>query len=685
VTHWRKLVAGAAATLVCLLGAAAPAAAKPGDHYKLDRKLNDRASRGGSGLSRVIIQVKPGWDGSNDFKRFGKLGKKLGLINGQVVELPNGLLKHVADLPFVESIHWDRPTGGQMNRAAVTVGARSVQQDLGLDGAGVGVAIIDSGVANWHDDLTYQGANAAVRVVGGQRIAKFVDFVNGRTTAYDDYGHGTHVAGIIAGNGYDSYGDKAGIAPAAHLVSLKVLDDHGAGYVSDVIAALGWAVQNRIAYNIRVINLSVGAPVTESYISDPLTLAAKRAVDVGIVVVAAAGNMGRSATGKIVYGGITAPGNAPWVLTVGAYSHQGTVTRKDDVMAPYSSHGPTALDYNAKPDVVAPGTGIVSLAAAGSTMYQAKAAYLLNGARATAYKPYLSLTGTSMAAPMVSGTAALMIQANPKLTPNLVKAIIEYTAQDYHYDALTEGAGFLNSRGAVDLAKFYVTARAGQRYPFQKAWSRTILWGNYKLDAGVIRPAANAWALKTVWGGLRDSLGENIVWGTLFNDGENIVWGTSVLDTGNLLTSLLSLDENIVWGTMQIDENIVWGTLRDAENIVWGTTCDSADCFGVVWGTSLLDAENIVWGTSLLDENIVWGTSGSTDDVIWATSDETDDPPPLFDDVPVGSVSFDSLFPPELAPDSSTTTSTTTTEQTTPMAPITTTVPDLTTGLLGGL
>jgi hypothetical protein len=260
-----------------------------------------------------------------------------------------------------------------------------------------------------------------------------------------------------------------------------------------------------------------------------------------------------------------------------------------------------------------------------------------------------------MAAPMVAGTAALMIQANPKLTPNLVKAIIEYTSQDYHYDALTQGAGFLNSRGAVDLARFYATAKSGQVYPMNWAWSKTILWGNYRLNRGVIRPAANAFKVGTVWGSVRDAAGENIV------------WGTSVLDgVSGLLGGLLSTGENIVWGTTRVDENIVWGTLRDAENIVWGTTCGADDCFNIVWGTSLRDAENIVWGTSFSDENIVWGTSGSTDNILWATSDEAGEPAVLFDDLPVGPVSFESLFPPELAD---------------PVTTVTTTV----TGLLGGL
>ena len=301
------------------------AAAKPGDHPKLDRVLNDRAARAGSGKSRVIVTLRPGADVSGDIKKVGgKLGRRLGLINGQVVELSNGQLKKLADSPAVDSIHWDRPAKGAMNRVAVTVGARAVQANFGYNGAGVGVAVIDSGIVPWHDDFTYYGADPNVRVVGGQRVSAFVDFVNGRTTPYDDFGHGTHVSGIIAGNGFDSLGVRAGIAPAADIISEKVLDGNGNGVISNVIAALDWAVQNKAAYNIRVINLSVGAPITESYNTDPLTLACKRVVDSGIVVVAAAGNFGRSKAGKTIYGSITAPGNAPWVLTVGAYSHNGS-------------------------------------------------------------------------------------------------------------------------------------------------------------------------------------------------------------------------------------------------------------------------------------------------------------------------------------------------------------------------
>ena len=662
MNSWRKHLTAALAGAVCLFGLSADVAAKPrnaraGDHPKLDRKLNDRAAKGGSAISRTIVVLKPGCDASEEYGKHGaKRGRRLGLINADVVEIPNDKLHRFANLRCVQDIHHDRKTGGEMNRAAVVEGARAVQYLYGYDGAGIGVAVVDSGITSWHDDLTYQGSNPNVQVVGGQRVRKFVDFVNGHLTAYDDNGHGTHVSGIIAGNGYDTYGARAGIAPAANLVSLKVLDSHGGGYISNVIAALDWVVANRGAYNLRVVNLSVGAAVTESYNTDPLTLAAKRVVDQGVVVVTAAGNLGRNpATGKTMYGAITAPGNAPWVLTVGAYSHEGSVARYDDKMAGYSSRGPTAIDFAAKPDVVATGSGIVSLAAPGSLMYTTKSAYLLRGARPTANKPYLSLSGTSMASPVVAGAVALMLQANPNLTPNLVKAIIQYTAQNYGYDPLTQGAGFLNIKGAVDLAKFLKSPAAGQKYPSNRAWSKTILWGNKKITKGVIKPAANAWGLNIVWGTMRDTEGDNIVWGTFCATVEcdNIVWGTSEMDA-----------DNIVWGTFDAVEgdNIVWGTALEAagelDNIVWGTECGGVDCDNLVWGASVAEGEldNIVWGTAIEADNIVWGTGGEVANIVWGTSSEEDnltwgcngEETPVFDDPEVPSVFdgvvFDALF-----------------------------------------
>jgi hypothetical protein len=490
------------------------------------------------------------------------------------------------------------------------------------------------------------------------------------------------VSGIIAGNGFDSLGARAGIAPTAHIVSLKVLDANGRGVISDVIAAFDYAVANKAAYNIRVINVSVGAPITESFLTDPLTLAAKRAVDAGIVVVAAAGNLGKNASGQTQNGGITAPGNAPWVLTVGASSHMGTVTRVDDTIASYSSRGPTYIDYAAKPDLVAPGTGLVSLNAPGSLMSVTKSAFLLKGtwpyALPGGVKPYLSLSGTSMASPVVAGTVALMIQANPTLTPNLVKAILQYTSQEYPgYTALTQGAGFLNTKGAVDLAKFFATAQAGNLYPHALPWSRKIIWGNHRIGGGVIKPNAPAWKLGVTWGAARSADGHDIVWGTVCGDDcDNLVWGTADDDDNLVWGTASDDDDNLVWGTYSDDDdNLVWGTADDDDNIVWGTDCDGADCDNLVWGTSVdgLDGDNLVWGTASEDDNLVWGTAGDVDDnLVWGTSFDGDsttwgssgDDIPLFDDPDAEPATFDSTVYDDLfgfTPIVPTTTTTTTT------------------------
>ncbi len=660
----------AALLLVGLLASSAPADAagrnrgsRRQQSSKLDNELRSRATRL-LGTTKVILTIKPGQEANaqQEVRRLGgRFGRRLQLVNGMVVELPNRVIKQLSERSEVISIHFDRPIAQHMNRAAVTVGARAAQAQWGYDGAGVGVAVIDSGISHFHDDFGYQGLNTKVRVVAGQRVTAFVDFVNGSTVAYDDNGHGTHVAGIIAGNGYDSYGARAGIAPAAHLVSLKVLDKYGRGCVSDVIAAFEWAVANRVTHNIRVINLSVGARITESFETDPLTLAAKRATDAGIVVVTAAGNLGKASNGKPLYGSITAPGNAPWVLTVGASSTQGTPMRYDDVIAPYSSRGPTAVDFVAKPDLVAPGTGIVSTIDKTSEFYRTKSAYLLTGTRVLPYKPYLSLSGTSMASPIVAGTVALMIQANPKLTPNLVKAILQYTAQKYNYDVLTQGAGFLNAHGAVELARFYAKARAGDRYPSNWTWSRQIIWGNQRLKGGVLKPNGNAWGLNVVWGTADD--GENIVWGTLCGSCEDVVWSTADLFE-NIVWGTLHAGEDVVWGTLENggNENIVWGTSGRLENIVWGTMCGTEDCENIVWGTAM-DFENIVWGTALDFENIVWGTAAGLEDIVWGSASEGEDvtwgssgedadlfdvpnaDPIVFDTIP-----FDLLFPPPPPP-----------------------------------
>ena len=492
-------------------------------------------------------------------------------------------------------------------------GARVARERYKVSGAGVTVAVIDSGVQPSAD-------------VPASRIKAFVDFVNGYSSAYDDYGHGTHVAGIIAGNGAKSNGKFTGVAPGANIVALKVLDSRGGGSTSDVLAALDWVTQNYLAYNIRVVNLSIGHPIFEKADYDPLVLAVEELTRRGVVVTVAAGNMGKlKTTGQIVYQSVTSPGNARGALTVGATNTKGTLERTDDVVADFSGRGPTRLDKAIKPDVVAPGYAIAAYVPGYAYMTLAYPQLMLAGG-------YMRLNGTSMATPLVAGIAALMLEANPGLSSHTVKAVMQYTAQRLNgFDVVTQGAGEVNAAGAVRLAKLInPSAPLGTKWVksaqpptrgdllFNEVahWGRATIW-NESVHTGLeVYMRLAQWDDNIVWG-----MNDNIVWGM----DENIVWGA----TDNVNATMM-VDDNIVWG--MTDDNIVWGMTDD--NIVWGMQDDN-----IVWGMD----ENIVWGMDdnmvwgMSDDNIVWGMSDdnivwgmSDDNIVWGMSDMVgDDTPPL--------------------------------------------------------
>jgi serine protease AprX len=248
---------------------------------------------------------------------------------------------------------------GSLDIVTATVNAPYAWQNA-LDGTGVGVAVIDSGVTPKDDLMAANG--------GRSRIVYSESFIGVPDTT-DGYGHGTHVAGIVGGNGADSSGvgfkrTYRGLAPNVNIINLRALDQNGAGQEAFVIAAIDRAIQLQTTYNIRVINLSLGHRVYESYTQDPLCQAVEAGWKSGIVVVVAAGNYGRDNTnGTHGYGTIASPGDDPYVITVGATKTNGTSSRLDDSIASYSSKGPTAIDHIVKPDLVAPGNNIVSLLA----------------------------------------------------------------------------------------------------------------------------------------------------------------------------------------------------------------------------------------------------------------------------------------------------------------------------------
>jgi serine protease AprX len=283
-------------------------------------------------------------------------------------------------------------------------------------GRGVGVAVIDTGIDGDLPDFQTPGWN------GSRVIASAVTNPCAKD-ANDHYGHGTHVAGLIAGNSLllpESnwlFGKYMGVAPRANLVSVKVSDDDGNTTVLDVIYGIQFAVDNKAAYNIKVINLSLSSAAAESYTTDPLDAAVEQAWNSGITVVAAAGNEAQTMDGVTF-----SPANDPWVITVGALDDKGTVGRFDDALAPWSSRGLTQ-DGVRKPEVLAPGVGLVSTLAPNSDFARQCPACIVD-------QRYFRAGGTSMATGVVSGAAALLLEAHPNWKPAQVKGALQSTLVD---------------------------------------------------------------------------------------------------------------------------------------------------------------------------------------------------------------------------------------------------------------
>ena len=595
------------AALACTVTGAAAQAVVPSDTPdRLDLALRQSPRDGEP--RRVIITYRRG-AGERLKGRLSRRGDAVTSehpgLDALSVELRRGDARRLAADPDILGIStdaevavvgpFDTGLSAALSAAAVQ-DAQALRSTLGVtaadDASSVGVAIVDSGIAPTPD-------------LAG-RIVAFYDFTRRRGVAArpsDAFGHGTHVAGLIAGSGALSGGRYVGVTNV-RLIGLKVLDARGRGRTSHVINAIDFAVANRRRLGIDVINLSLGHPILEPAATDPLVRAVERAVAAGIVVVTSAGNHGADASGQAGYGGITSPGNAPSAITVGSFASRGTADRSDDAVSAFSSRGPTWHDGILKPDVLAPGQGLVAISTPSTTLFR-------DGRFGADVAPYLRLSGTSMSTAVATAVAALVIEANRRdegpaapLSPNAVKAILQYTAIPLPDEdpatsaAFEQGAGGINAAGAIALARAIDPgARVGEWWLEQAivpsssiagrelVWSQHIVWGTHIVWGPSVMWNQKAWSARAAWGRRANwtggsYAGENLVRESLPVWTSHIVWGSGLVAVRGT---------HIVWGSLW-DEHIVWGSWRD-EHIVWGSDWD----------------EHIVWGSGW-DEHIVWGT-----------------------------------------------------------------------------
>jgi serine protease AprX len=539
-------------------------------------------------------------------------------LGAHIVEMPASAFDTLAAFDEVGYMSYDRPVQS-MGHLSVTTGADTLRTTnganvSGLDGTGIGIAVLDSGIYRDHTDFLNRGNT--VRVVYSQ------DFT-GENRTDDPYGHGTHVAAIAGGGGRVSNGAYLGIAPNANLVNLRVLNSQGTGTVANTLAALDWVLSNRAAYNIRVVNMSLGTPAIDSYKNDPLCRAVRRLVDAGIVVVVAAGNNGKNAAGQKTYGMIHCPGNEPSALTVGAANTFGTDARNDDGVATYSSRGPTRsywtdsyslkhYDHLMKPDLVAPGNKIIEAQAVNNLLVTQNPQLAANVSPVAA-RDQMYLSGTSMASPAVAGAAALILQANPTLTPNLVKVILMYTAQPLAgFNTLEQGAGELNIEGAVRLARLVRTDFGASKpvgapllttpvlpipqttiagYTFK--WSQGILLGqHWAKGTSLITKYQPVYALGTIV-----SDGTVVSDGTIISDGVTISDGVIITD-GTIVTDGVIITDGTVVSDGVIASD---GTVVSDKIIIDSGVTISDGILALRLGTIVSDGVIITDGTVVSD------------------------------------------------------------------------------------
>lgn len=377
---------------------------------------------------QVIVHCKEYDKRINMLENIGQIKYKLPMIDAYVIEIEESNLDKIKSLEGLIRVEMDTHITAQMNRVKNLIDVSWAHQN-NITGKGVGVAVLDTGLGLHRDFLE-----------GGSRVIAFKDMLGKRRDPYDDNGHGTHVCGIIGGNGYSSKGKYVGVAPECNLIGVKVLDHRGDGNISDVLAGLQWIIDNKRRYNIRVVNISVGTSVKENMDENSLLVQGVNAVwDSGIVVVVAAGNNGPGPMS------ISTPGISRKVITVGSSDDNMSVEVFGSRTKDYSGRGPTPYCIK-KPDIVAPGSNIVSC---NINNYSNRDSVNRLGAAASPMM-YTVKSGTSMATPVVSGAIALLLSNQPELSNREVKLKLRNTAVDLGYHWEKQGWGMLNIRRLLE-------------------------------------------------------------------------------------------------------------------------------------------------------------------------------------------------------------------------------------------
>ncbi len=532
-----------------------------------------RAADAGA-TTRVIVQASGAGEAAAAVRAAGgRVTRELPIVRGAVAELTAGQAERLATRAGVRLVadrrvelagRGNKKGGGSAGSThyPTLIGADRLHAE-GVTGYGVTVAVVDSGLWPDSDVLLDSG--------GRSRLLASYDVLGGQTgTVRDGYGHGTHVSGVAVSR-RQGQGKFDGIAPDADLVSVRAFDESGVATYADVVTGLQWLLDHQSVYGIRVVNLSFSAPPRSYYWEDPINQAVMELWRAGMVVVASAGNGGPQPMT------IGVPANLPYLVTVGAMTDNFTAADpEDDYLASFSAAGPTYEGF-VKPEIVAPGGHVRALMDRGDAIARAHPEF-----HDGSY--YFEMSGTSQAAAVVSGVAALMLQQSPQLTPDEVKYRLMASASPATnaggtliYSIFQQGAGLVNayeavrgSFGADCLLSCDAALRANQGLDID-ADLAGLLHFSGPADAydTVVRKGGEERTVRTYF--VTDALGEPLA-------GHGFAWSGGYARDAGFLWS-----DGFVWS-----DGFLW-----ADGYLWSD--------GFVWADGLLWADGYLWSDGLAE------------------------------------------------------------------------------------